>query len=280
MDAIQIEALRRFNEEKRAEREAALQRKLAEEEALQKLRNAEAAARIKAMEEEEIARQLAAERIRQARIKAEQEEHEKAVQEQLARMRARPVQEQLVAEVEELRLMVASLTTEMNTAKATPPPTYIAAVATASPWSSGLEELKTLIKSSSQDLTNRIAALQKESSQLNTELSQIKKKFLKPARTATITLSPPYVFINPANPGLNHTATIQYQIVDALTGTTSGSATTQGLYSTQAPARQCVPWSTVLSISIPANHVVQVLNVENTSGSVSKDLIKLYLESV
>ena len=180
--AIELEARRRVAEEQAAARKIALQKQ--KERELEKMRLIEAQRedRVRREAEQIQARLRAEEAEREARAKAEAEAFEAAVSAHAEALRKRPLEERLRAEIEELREVIGSLNGELRGVCAAPPPSYgisaiqnqVASLA-ASPWNTGISELKT-------QLSTGVSALQ-------AQLGELRTLSTKPARAVYINAS-------------------------------------------------------------------------------------------
>lgn len=180
--AVQLEARRRFQEEQSAARAVALAAQQAREAEKLRLIEAQREDRIRREAEQIQARIRAEEAEREVRRLAEQEAFEQAVAEQVAALKKRPLEERMLAEVEDLRHLVSTLSGQLSSTLLTPPSSYgldtlqskVATLAS-SPWNSGIQEVT--------------AELQKISSQLaaqNSQLTEIRALATRPARPVTI----------------------------------------------------------------------------------------------
>jgi hypothetical protein len=180
--AVQLEARRRVSEEQNAVRAAALKAQQQREAEKIRLIEAQREDRVRREAEQIQARLRAEEAEREARRLAEQEAFEKAVSEQVASLKGRPLEERMLAEVEELRHIVSTLSSQLSSTLQTPPPSYgldslqskIASLS-ASPWNSGIEQVKAQL----QQISGQISAQ-------NSQLADIRALATKPARSISI----------------------------------------------------------------------------------------------
>ena len=180
--AVELEARRRVAEEQAAARKIALQKQKEREMEKMRLIEAQREDRVRREAEQIQARLRAEEAEREARAKAEAEAFEAAVAAHAEALRKRPLEERLRAEIEELREVIGSLTGDLRGVCAAPPPSYgisaiqsqVASLA-ASPWNTGISELKT-------QLSTGVSALQ-------AQLGELRTLSTKPARTVFINAS-------------------------------------------------------------------------------------------
>jgi hypothetical protein len=180
--AVQLEARRRVSEEQNAVRAAALKAQQQREAEKIRLIEAQREDRVRREAEQIQARLRAEEAEREARRLAEQEAFEKAVSEQVASLKGRPLEERMLAEVEELRHIVSTLSSQLSSTLQTPPPSYgldslqskIASLST-SPWNSGIEQLKA-----------QLVQISSQISAQNSQLADIRSLATKPARSISI----------------------------------------------------------------------------------------------
>jgi DNA repair exonuclease SbcCD ATPase subunit len=180
--AVQLEARRRVSEEQNAARATALKAQQQRETEKIRLIEAQREDRVRREAEQIQARLRAEEAEREARRLAEQEAFEKAVSEQVASLKGRPLEERMLAEVEELRHIVSTLSSQLSSTLQTPPPSYgldslqskIASLST-SPWNSGIEQLKA-----------QLGQISSQISAQNSQLADIRSLATKPARSISI----------------------------------------------------------------------------------------------
>jgi hypothetical protein len=180
--AVQLEARRRVAEESAVARAAALEAQTKREAEKIRLIEAQREDRIRRDAEQIQARLRAEEAEREARRIAEQEAFEQAVAEQVAALKKRPLEERMLAEVEELRHVVSTLSSQLSSTLKTPPPSYgldnlqsKVASLSASPWNSGIEQVKAQLT----QISSQISAQ-------NSQLADIRSLATKPARSVSI----------------------------------------------------------------------------------------------
>jgi hypothetical protein len=181
--AVELEARRRVAEEQAAARKIALQKQKEREVEKMRLIEAQREDRVRREAEQIQARLRAEEAEREARAKAEAEAFEAAVSAHAEALRKRPLEERLRAEIEELREVIGSLNGELRGVCAAPPPSYgisaiqsqVASLAAASPWNTGISELKA-------QLSTGVSALQ-------SQLGELRTLSTKPARAVYINAS-------------------------------------------------------------------------------------------
>jgi hypothetical protein len=140
---------------------------------------------VTAISDLQAANREAAKAEREARRIAEQEAFEQAVAEQVAALKKRPLEERMLAEVEELRHVVSTLSSQLSSTLKTPPPSYgldnlqsKVASLSASPWNSGIEQVKA-----------QLAQISSQISAQNSQLADIRSLATKPARSLTVVAS-------------------------------------------------------------------------------------------
>jgi len=188
--AVQLEARRRVDEERSVARAAALEAQKKSEAEKLRLIEAQREDRIRREAEQIQARLRAEEAEREARRVAEQEAFEQAVAEQVEALKKRPLEERILAEVEELRHLVGSLSGDLSSTIRTPPSSYgldslqrkIESLST-SPWNTEIEKLKAQVKSQLGKLSDQISS---EISAHTSQLAEIRSLATKPARSLTV----------------------------------------------------------------------------------------------
>lgn len=101
---------------------------------------------------------------------------------QVAALKKRPLEERMLAEVEELRHVVSTLSSQLSSTLQTPPPSYgldslqtKVASLSASPWNSGIDQLKA-----------QLAQISSQISAGNSQISEIRALATKPSRLVSI----------------------------------------------------------------------------------------------
>lgn len=183
--AVELEARRRVAEESAVARAAALEAQTKREAEKLRLIEAQREDRIRRDAEQIQARLRAEEAEREARRLAEQEAFEEAVAQQVAALKKRPLEERMLAEVEELRHVVSTLSSQLSSTLQTPPPSYgldslqtKVASLSASPWNSGIEQVKA-----------QLVQISSQISAQNSQLAEIRTLATKPARSVSIVAS-------------------------------------------------------------------------------------------
>ena len=255
--AVQLEARRRVSEEQNALRAAALKAQQQREAEKFRLIEAQREDRVRREAEQIQARLRAEEAEREARRLAEQEAFEKAVSEQVASLKGRPLEERMLAEVEELRHIVSTLSSQLSSTLQTPPPSYgldslqskIASLS-ASPWNSGIEQVKAQL----QQISGQISAQ-------NSQLADIRTLATKPARSVSIfasamTLSSLYIPCQDSharnvlsNPSGSRVLLVNYNIIHQGASSASGA---QNFLEVQE--------NSVGTIAVPAGQKVHIIS--------------------
>jgi hypothetical protein len=155
--AVREEALRIFQQRQEAERRAALDRQRATERALADQAVRERELRLQREAEEIEARRRAEAAIIAAQARAEKEAHEAAVASYLAELEARSPQEKLMAEMESLRDQLSRRLGTLESSSSALHSDYTSYKST-SPWNSGLDEIKGMIRSLDAKLEREVAA--------------------------------------------------------------------------------------------------------------------------
>lgn len=214
--AVQFEARRRVSEERAAARAAALEAQQKREMDKLHLIEAQREDRIRLEAEKIQARLRAEEAEREARRAAEQDAFEQAVAEQVAALKKHPLEERVLAEVEELRLCVSTLSGQLTSTLQTPPPSYgletlqtkIASLS-ASPWNSGFDQMKAQL----QQISSQISSLSSQASTFTSQIAEIKAIVMKPMRTVGIYASPSVLLCNVGSPSGGRTLHVKYHLV-------------------------------------------------------------------
>jgi hypothetical protein len=211
--AVQLEARRRVSEETAAARAAALEAQKRREADKLRLIEAQREDRIRRDAEQIQARLRAEEAEREVRRVAEQEAFEQAVAEQVAALKKRPLEERVLAEVEELRLCVSSLSAQLSSTLQSPPASYgletlqtkIASLSS-SPWNSGIDQMKAQL----QQISSQISS---QASTFNSQIAEIKAMVMKPARPVGVFASATALACNAGSPSGARTLHVKYHLV-------------------------------------------------------------------
>lgn len=181
--AVQLEARRRVSEEQNAARAAALKAQKKSEAEKIRLIEAQREDRVRREAEQIQARLRAEEAEREARRIAEQEAFEEAVAEQVEALKKRPLEERMLAEMEELRHLVTSLSGDVSSAIRVAPPSYGLDTLkkkvdslSGSPWNTGIEQLKEQVKEQIKQLSGKITS----------QLAEIRDLATKPDRSVSV----------------------------------------------------------------------------------------------
>jgi len=256
--AVQLEARRRVSEEQNAVRAAALKAQQQREAEKIRLIEAQREDRVRREAEQIQARLRAEEAEREARRLAEQEAFEKAVSEQVASLKGRPLEERMLAEVEELRHIVSTLSSQLSSTLQTPPPSYgldslqskIASLST-SPWNSGIEQLKA-----------QLVQISSQISAQNSQLADIRSLATKPTRSISI-------FASSMTLGSMHVTNQNSHPTSALPNSPSGARVllvtyniiNQGASSASGAQNFLeVPENSVGTIAVPAGQKVYIVS--------------------
>ena len=210
--AVQLEARRRVSEERAAARAAALEAQTKREAEKLRLIEAQREDRIRRDAEQIQARLRAEEAEREARRIAEQEAFEEAVAQQVAALKKRPLEERMLAEMEELRHLVSSLSGELSSTIRAPPASYgLESLQTkidslsASPWNTGIEQLKAQLG----QISGQISAQ-------NSQLAEIRTLATKPARSVSIFAS--FMTLGPSNVNCSQGQNLTQQMPNSPSG--------------------------------------------------------------
>jgi hypothetical protein len=229
--AVRDEAVRIFRQRQEKERREALERQRATERALADQAARERELRLQREAEEIEVRRRAEASLIAAQAKAEKEAHEAAVAAYLEELEGRSPQEKLMAELESLRDQLTDRVVALDTSYTSLRRDYTS-YKSATPWSSGLDEIKGMIRALDARFTK--------------ETAELRAGLQRPARTVSIYNCPAHFGLPATEQGGNRQLSINYQIMNSSSVVVnSGNATAVE--------------GTVAKIEVPAGNLIRVV---------------------